>query len=108
MKVQTGFCKRSHKTVLDFIRTYIVKKVEDKNDYFNLTLSEFQGEQNVVVKVSKKLISKVEPDQYYEFTFKSVGRKINEDIKTIFDNATLIKISKSNKVGLDAYMDSVR
>ena len=108
MKIMNGFCKRKHKTVLDFIRTYIVEKVENENDYYNLTLSEFQGEQNVTVKVDKKLISNIKENQYYEFTFKSVGKKINEDIKTIFENAELIKIQKTDKVGLDTYMDSVR
>ena len=31
-----------------------------------------------------------------------------EDIKTIFENAELIKVQKTNKVGLDIYMDPVR
>ena len=43
----------------------------------------------------------VEINKNYEFTFESSNIEIKDNIKSIFNNATLISIKETDKTGLD-------
>ena len=93
-----------------FIQTFNVLNVADSNDekYYYLTLRAFQDEEVVTVKVLRELNPNIKENNNYEFTFLYDNKKIKEtDIKELFDNRKLIKITETSKVGLDQIMDNV-
>ena len=93
-----------------FIQTFNVLNVANSNDekYYYLTLRAFQDEEVVTVKILRELYPKIKENNNYEFTFLYDNKKIKEnDIKELFDNRKLIKITETSKVGLDQIMDNV-
>ncbi len=110
MGYEEGFCKREHDAVETFIKTYTVEEVTTTKDqkYYELTLSSFQDESNVKVKIEANIIDKIEKGKNYEFTFAATHKNIKDNIKTIFKEAKLLKVRETNKQGLDQFNDSVR
>ena len=46
-------------------------------------------------------------EKNYEFTFEYSNENIEDNIKSIFNNATLSKIVETDKQGLDQIQDSI-
>ena len=55
----------------------------------------------------KGLASSVEVNKNYEFTFKYTNKKIEDNIKSIFENAMLEEINKTDKTGLEQVQDEI-
>ncbi len=92
-----------------FTKTYNVLNVAGSNDenYIYLTIRQFQEEEVKTVKVQKSLVNNIEIRKDYEFTFKYTDKKAQENIESIFANATLISIKKTDKQGLEQIQDSI-
>lgn len=90
-----------------FIKTYHVYNIAGSNDenYVYLTVRQFQFEEIETVKVQKSLANKVKENKPYEFEFEYTDKKIEDNIKSIFENAKLISIKQTNKYGLDQIQD---
>lgn len=103
-----GVCGKGNNNESTFTKTYNIESIssgEEENIYY-VTLSLFQSYKDIaLIKTSQKL----EVGKNYEFTFKNSNYNINEDkISSIFENAELIKIEKTEKLGLDQIQDSVK
>ena len=86
------------------VKTYNLRNIEDSNDenFIWLTLRAYQEEEVSTVRVSKKLAENLKIKQNYEFTFQINSNNLNEnEIFSVFNDATLQKIEKTDKVGLD-------
>lgn len=77
--------------------------IAESNDekYLYLTIRQFQFDEVETVKVLRSLADTVEINKNYEFTFESSNIEIKDNIKSIFNNATLISIKETDKTGLD-------
>lgn len=105
MNYEDNFCKFDK----SFIRTYKVLNIEKSNDdtYLYLTLRAFQDEDVETVKVNKSLINDIEEDKYYEFKFQKDNYDIEDNIKSIFENKTLISIDETKKEGLEQIQENI-
>lgn len=113
MEYEESFCKfdDSMKEYSSFIRTYNVRSIhlDDKSDeYVYLVLSSFQGEENVEVKVLKSLINNVKIGYNYEFIFRYLDSDFDDNVKSIFENTTLMEIRETDKVGLEQTQESFK
>lgn len=92
-----------------FVRTYNVLNIADSIDgnYLYLTIRQFQVDEVETVKVLKSLASSVEVNKNYEFTFKYTNKKIEDNIKSIFENAMLEDIRETDKTGLEQLQDEI-
>lgn len=90
-----------------FIKTYYVYNVAESmvEEYLYLTIRQFQFEEVETVKVERSLANTVKANGSYEFEFEYTNNKIEHNIKSIFENATLISIKKTDKQGLDQIQD---
>ncbi len=105
MKFKSNFCKNKN-----FIRTYRIVSIEESNDeeFVYLTLRAFQEEEVETVKVKKEIVKDVVEDKYYEFKFEFIDdKKVENNIKSIFENSNLIKVLETSKEGLDQRNDSL-
>lgn len=113
MEYQENFCKFIDNTreYKNFIRTYEVDSIhldsKDENFIF-LTLSQFQGENKIEVRVLKFLTNEVKMGYTYEFTFQYEDDSFEDKIESIFQNATLIEIKETDKVGLSQIQEQFK
>lgn len=91
-----------------FTRTYRVLNVEDSNDgeYFYVTVRQFQCEGVETVKISKDLCFDIKENNNYEFTFQFTNKMAEDNIQSIFENTTLLKINFTDREGVDQIQDS--
>ena len=94
---------------ISFTKTYNVLNIADSIDgnYLYLTIRQFQVDEVETVKVLTSLASSVEVNKNYEFTFKYTNKKIEDNIKSIFENAMLEVINETNKTGLEQVQDEI-
>lgn len=90
-----------------FIKTYRVLNVSESNDekYLYLTIRQFQCEEIKTVKVQRNLAQTVKANNDYEFQFEYTNKKIEDNIESIFENANLLSIKKTDKQGLEQIQD---
>ena len=82
--------------------------VEESNDeeLVYLTLRAFQEEEVETVKVKKEIVKNIKEDHTYEFKFNYIeDKKIEDNIKSIFENSELVKVFETTKEGLDQRND---
>ena len=93
----------------DFTKTYNVLNIADSDDenYLYLTIKQFQNDEVETVKVLKSLANGVEANKNYEFTFQYGNKNIEDNIKSIFENATLVQIKGTDKTGLEQVQDTI-
>ncbi|HAB66081.1 MAG TPA: hypothetical protein DCE23_01810 [Firmicutes bacterium] len=90
-----------------FTRTY---KVLNKTDYqekdsYYLTLQLFQGEVDTVI---VRNIKDIEEGKTYEFTFtKDSTKKVDDNIKSIFNNYELAQVKETDKIGLSQIQEAI-
>ena len=86
-----------------FIKTYNILNIADSNDekYIYLTIRQFQEEEVKTIKIEKSLASDIEIGNDYEFTFKYTDNIVQDNIESIFTNAKLISVKKTDKQGLE-------
>lgn len=91
-----------------FTRTYRVLNLEDSNDgeYFYITVRQFQCEGVETVKISKDLCFDIKENNNYEFTFQFTNKMAEDNIQSIFENTTLLKINFTDREGVDQIQDS--
>lgn len=111
MEYEDNFCRfNTEEQNKSFTRTYYVDSIHlDNKDeqIMYLTLSQFQGETNMEVKVLKKLANDVKMGYYYEFTFEYTDNHFENSIKGIFENTTLKEIKKTDKVGIGQVQEEI-
>lgn len=92
-----------------FTKTYNVLNIADSDDenYLYLTIKQFQNDEVETVKVLKSLANGVEANKNYEFTFQYGNKNIEDNIKSIFENATLVQIKGTDKTGLEQVQDTI-
>lgn len=105
LKYENDYCKQ---TIKEFTKTYQVLNIANSNDeeYLYLTLRQFQVDEVETVKVNKSF-GKISKDKYYEFTFKQPNTKIEDNIKSIFNNLDIVSIKETKKEGLEQIQDSI-
>ena len=93
----------------DFTKTYNVLNLAESDDenYLYLTIKQFQNDEVETVKVLKSLANGVEANKNYEFTFQYGNENIEDNIKSIFENATLVQIKETDKTGLEQVQDTI-
>ena len=98
------------KTPHSFTRTYQVLNIAESDDenYLHLTIKRFQIDEVETVKVEKNLASMVEVNKYYEFTFENTNNKLEDNIKSIFENTILKQITETDKTGLEQVQDVIK
>ena len=93
----------------NFTKTYNVLNIAESDDdnYLYLTIKQFQNDEVETVKVLKSLANGVEANKNYEFTFQYGNENIEDNIKSIFENATLVQIKETDKTGLEQIQDTI-
>lgn len=93
-----------------FVKTYNILHIAESNDknYLYLTIRKFQDEEVETVKVLRDLADNIEVNGNYEFTFQYETDDIEDNIKSIFENSTIISIVKTDKIGLNQIQDSIK
>ena len=109
MEYQESFCKNPDSSVKTFTKTYEVLNValSNSDEFIYLTLRQFQYEEVETVKVAKSLNYDITAGKNYEFTFEYTNQNIEDNIKSIFTNATLTGIVETDKTGLDQIQDPI-
>ena len=97
------------KVISCFTRTYQVLNIAESNDqnYLYLTIRQFQVDEVVTVKVKRNLANTTEVNKYYEFSFENADNEIEDNIDSIFENATLKDITETDKIGLEQVQDKL-
>ena len=106
----SDFCiSENPKNGTTFIKTYKVLNVADSNDYdyLYLTLRQYQCEEVVTVRVKRKLCPDIKANSNYEFTFEYTSNMVEENINSVFSNTNLLKITLTDKEGMDQIQDGV-
>lgn len=93
-----------------FTRTYKVLDIIKGNEstYTFLTIRQYQCEEVETVKVKTFLTDSIQIGNNYEFKFQYEYKRIKDNIKSIFENATLISISETDKQGIEQTQDIIR
>lgn len=88
--------------------TYQILNITGSNDenYLYLTIRKYQVEEVETVKVNRKLAKDVKADRNYEFAFQYPIGAVEDNIKSIFQNAELISIIETDKKGMEQRQDS--
>ena len=109
MEYQESFCKNPDSSVKTFTKTYEVLNVtwSNSDEFIYLTLRQLQFEEVETVKVAKSLNYDITAGKNYEFTFENTNAFIEDNIKSIFTNATLTRIVETDKTGLDQIQDPI-
>jgi len=96
--------------IVTSVITYQTLNVVESNDeeYLYLTIRKYQAEEVETVKVKKKLAKDVKSDKSYESTFQYKAGAVEENIKSIFQNAELISIIETDKKGMDQRQDFIQ
>lgn len=107
---ETSNVKDKTTEIATWVATYQILNIAESNDedYLYLTLRKFQAEEVETVRVKKKLAKDVKSDKSYEFTFQYKVGTVEENIKSIFQNAELISIVETDKKGMDQRQDSIQ
>ena len=98
------------KVITSFTRTYQVLNIAESDDqnYLYLTIKRFQIDKVETVKVERNIANMVEVNKYYEFSFENASNEIEDNIKSIFENATLKDIIETDKTGLQQVQDVIK
>lgn len=109
MEYQESFCKNIDNSLKTFTKTYEVLNValSNSDEFIYLTLRQFQFEEIETIKVKKSLNYDITVGKNYEFTFEYTTEDIEDNIKSIFNNATLTSIVETDKTGLDQVQDPI-
>lgn len=99
--------KESEKTT--FKRTYQVLNITDSDneEYWFLTLKEYQVDEVVTVKVKKEINPNLKEKKSYVFEFEFNGTCITDELKWILENTDIVGIKSTDKIGMDAIRDEV-
>lgn len=92
-----------------FTRTYkVIEKIENNSlVYDSFRVKQYQGEE-AIVDIKKELAKDIEIGKNYEFTFDRNNSEIDDNIKSIFENAELISVIETDKVGLEQVQDKIK
>ena len=98
-KLNNGYCGHTESDTKTFTRTYYIVSAIDDDDanYINVTLKQYQGDV-AIVKLNKS--ANIHVGRNYEFTFVNYY-EFEDTIKNIFENSTIIKITETNKIGME-------
>ena len=98
------------KVITSFTRTYQVLNIAESDDqnYLYLTIKRFQIDKVETVKVERNIANMVEVNKYYEFSFENASNELEDNIKSIFENATLKDIIETDKTGLEQVQDVIK
>ena len=92
-----------------FKRTYQVLNINDSDneEYWFLTLKEYQVDEVVTVKVKKEINPNLKEKKSYIFEFEFNGICITDELKWILENTDIVSIKSTDKIGMDAIRDEV-
>lgn len=107
MTVDDLCVKNSEKTA--FKRTYQVLNITDSDneEYWFLTLKEYQVDEVVTVKVKKEINPNLKEKKSYVFELEFNGTCITDELKWILGNTDIVSIKPTDKIGMDATRDEV-
>lgn len=107
MTVDDLCVKNSEKTA--FKRTYQILNITDSDneEYWFLTLKEYQVDEVVTVKVKKEINPNLKEKKSYIFEFEFNGNCITDELKWILENTDIVSIKPTDKIGMDATRDEV-
>ena len=107
MTVDDLCVKESEKTA--FKRTYQVLNITDSDneEYWFLTLKEYQVDEVVTVKAKKEINPNLKEKKSYVFEFEFNGTCITDELKWILENTDIVSIKPTDKIGMDAIRDEV-
>ena len=93
-----------------FTKTYNINHVALSTDdkYIYITIKEFQKDEIETVKVDKELFKQVEVGDNYEILFKIKDNRIKDNIKSIFYNSEIVKVEKTDRIGLEQLSEQIR
>ena len=99
--------KENEKTA--FKRTYQVLNITDSDneEYWFLTLKEYQVDEVVTAKVKKEINPNLKEKKSYVFEFEFNGACITDELKWILENTDIVGIKSTDKIGMDAIRDEV-
>ena len=85
------------------IKTYDIKNIEQSNDenYLYITISEYQTEGIFTIKLPISLAKDLHKEKAYVFTFKTTKENINVPTDILFNNAEVINIEFTDKIGME-------
>ncbi len=104
-KLNGAYCGKDAYLDKSFTRTYVIISAteDEEDDFINVTLKQFQGEE-AVVKINKS--SNIVVGKTYEFTFNTFFH-FEDTIQNIFMNSTLLEVKETDKVGLEQINDAI-
>lgn len=107
MTVDDLCVKNSEK--MAFKRTYQILNITDSDneEYWFLTLKEYQVDEVVTVKVKKEINPNLKEKKSYIFEFEFNGTCITDELKWILGNTDIVSIKPTDKTGMDATRDEV-
>ena len=107
MTVDDLCVKNSEKTA--FKRTYQILNITDSDneEYWFLTLKEYQVDEVVTVKVKKEINPNLKEKKSYIFELELNGTCITDELKWILGNTDIVSIKPTDKIGMDAIRDEV-
>lgn len=107
MTVDDLCVKNSEK--MAFKRTYQILNITDSDneEYWFLTLKEYQVDEVVTVKVKKEINPNLKEKKSYIFEFEFNGTCITDELKWILGNTDIVSIKPTDKIGMDATRDEV-
>lgn len=107
MTVDDLCVKNSEK--MAFKRTYQILNITDSDneEYWFLTLKEYQVDEVVTVKVKKEINPNLKEKKSYIFEFEFNGTCITDELKWILGNTDIVSIKATDKIGMDATRDEV-
>ena len=99
-----------NKDINTFTKTWEItdKKQNGETGKTYITLKQFQSDEKVTVEVYNSFVVDKDINKYYEFTFQNGSNTIEDNIKSIFDNASLVSVKETDKVGLDQVQESIK
>lgn len=111
MYFKKNFCKKDNHT---FVRTYLVKNIEKystsedegiTNSKFLVTLEQFQyNTETVIIDGTYDLVI----GNNYEFEFMKENNYIDDNIKSIFENSSIVEIRKTDKEGHEQIQEEIK
>lgn len=107
MTVDDLCVKNSEKTA--FKRTYQILNITDSDneEYWFLTLKEYQVDEVVTVKVKKEINPNLKEKKSYIFELVFNGTCITDELKWVLGNTDIVSIKPTDKIGMDATRDEV-
>ena len=107
MTVDDLCVKNSEKTA--FKRTYQILNITDSDneEYWFLTLKEYQVDEVITVKVKKEINPNLKEKKSYIFELVFNGTCITDELKWILGNTDIVSIKPTDKIGMDATRDEV-